>query len=134
MLLQTHQPDAPVIAALVQGDSEGFYEAEIAARRAAAMPPFGRLAGIIISGESESDVAATARALARAAPDDVADFFVLGPAPAPLAQLRGRFRHRLLVHAGRQLALQPLLRTWLAKVTVPNGVRVAVDIDPYSFF
>jgi primosomal protein N' (replication factor Y) len=132
VLLQTHQPSARVIRALVEYDSEGFYQAETESRREFAMPPFGRLAGIIVSGPDESAVVDTARAIGRAAPqaDGVS---VLGPAPAPLAMLRGRHRHRLLVHARRSADVQALLRDWLAQVEVPNSVRVHVDVDPYSF-
>ncbi len=133
VLIQTHQPDAPVIAALVAGDAAGFYAAETEARRAAAMPPFGRLAAIIVSGPDEQAVAEAARAIGRAAPTGVEGLAVLGPAPAPLSLLRGRFRHRLLVHAARRVEVQAMLRDWLAGVDVPASVRVAVDIDPYSF-
>lgn len=130
--LQTHQPEARVIRALVEGDVEGFYQAETQARREHGMPPFGRLAGIVVSGPDESSVIETARALGRSAPD--ADGIgVLGPAPAPLSMLRGRHRHRLLVHARRSADVQAMLREWLGKVEVPSNVRVTVDVDPYSF-
>ncbi len=132
VLLQTHQPDARVIRALVEGDAEGFYAAETEARRSFAMPPFGRLAGIVVSGPDERSVAETARAIGRAAPQ-VDGLSVLGPAPAPLAMLRGRHRHRLLVHARRSADVQGVLRAWLGGVAAPNSVRVSVDIDPYSF-
>ncbi|MFC3712754.1 primosomal protein N' [Sphingoaurantiacus capsulatus] len=130
--LQTHQPEAAVIRALVEGDTEGFYTAETAARREHAMPPFGRLAGIVVSGPHEGEVIETARALGRVAPD-LDGIGVLGPAPAPLAMLRGRHRHRLLVHARRSADIQGMLRDWLATVPVPSSVRVTVDVDPYSF-
>jgi primosomal protein N' (replication factor Y) len=132
VLIQTHEPSAPVIDALVRGDREGFYEAETDARREAAMPPFGRLAGIIVSSEDLREATATAQAIGRAAPQ-VENMAVFGPAPAPLAMLRGRHRQRLLVHAARSLDVQDVIRDWLAKVERPRGVRVAVDVDPYSF-
>ena len=96
------------------------------------MPPFGRLAGIVVSGPDERAVIETARALGRSAPD-LDGIGVLGPAPAPLSMLRGRHRHRLLVHARRSADVQTMLREWLAKVEVPSNVRVSVDVDPYSF-
>lgn len=133
VFVQTHQPDAPVIAALVAGDAPGFYAAETEARREAAMPPFGRLAAIIVSGADEQAVAETARALGRASPRGIAGLSVLGPAPAPLSLLRGRFRQRLLVHAARRVEMQAVVGGWLDKVDVARGVRVTVDIDPYSF-
>jgi len=132
VLVQTHEPSAPVISALVSGDSESFYAAETEARRGAAMPPFGRLAGIIVSSEDLKEATETARAIGRAAPT-VENMAVFGPAPAPLAMLRGRHRQRLLVHAARTLDVQDVIRDWLGALSWPRGVRVAVDVDPYSF-
>ena len=132
VFVQTHEPGAPVISALVSGDAEGFYDAETEARREAAMPPFGRLAGIIVSSENLGEATETARLIARTAPT-VENMAVFGPAPAPLAMLRGRHRQRLLVHAARSLPVQDIIRDWLGKLDWPRGVRVAVDVDPYSF-
>ncbi len=132
VLVQSHDPGAPVISALVSGDIEGFYSAETEARRLAGMPPFGRLAAIIVSSEDQAAAAAAARAIGRAAPR-VENMIVLGPAPAPLAMLRGRHRHRLLIHAARAVPVQEVIRNWLSGVDLPRGVRVAVDVDPYSF-
>jgi primosomal protein N' (replication factor Y) len=132
VLVQSHDPGAPVIRALIGGDAEGFYAAETEARRLAGMPPFGRLAAIIISSEDQATATAAARAIGRAAPRHD-NMIVLGPAPAPLAMLRGRHRHRLLIQAARAVPVQDIIRDWLAKVELPRGVRVAVDVDPYSF-
>jgi primosomal protein N' (replication factor Y) len=132
VLVQTHDPNAPVISALIAGDAEGFYRAETEARREAAMPPFGRLAAIIVSSESLAEATETARKIGRAAPQ-VEQMAVFGPAPAPLAMLRGRHRQRLLVHAARALDVQDVIRDWLGALDWPRGVRVAVDVDPYSF-
>ncbi len=132
VFVQTHDPGAPVIAALVAGDAPGFIAAETEARREAAMPPFGRLAAIVISAEESADADATARRIARAAPQ-VEGMAVFGPAPAPLAMLRGRHRQRLLVHAARSLDVQDVIRDWLSGVEWSAKVRVAVDVDPYSF-
>jgi primosomal protein N' (replication factor Y) len=96
------------------------------------MPPFGRLAALIVSGRDEAAVDSASRALARAAPA-IAGVRVLGPAPAPLALLRGRHRRRLLAHSGRPFALSAYVRDWLAAVSLPGSVRVQVDIDPQSF-
>jgi primosomal protein N' (replication factor Y) len=132
VLVQTHDPSARVIQALVGGDAEGFYAAETDARREAAMPPFGRLAAIIVSSEDQAQATAAARMIGRAAParDNMA---VFGPAPAPLAMLRGRHRFRLLVHAARAVPVQEIIRDWLGGLHWPRGVRVSVDVDPYSF-
>lgn len=132
VLLQTHQPEAPVIQALVSGDAEGFYAAETESRRRHAMPPFGRLAGIIVSSEDQREAVSVARMIGATAPG-IDGMTVLGPAPAPLALLRGRHRQRLLVHAPRQLDVQTAIRTWLGELKWPSSVRVAVDVDPYSF-
>jgi primosomal protein N' (replication factor Y) len=132
VLVQTHDPEAPVIAALVSGDAPGFYSAETEARREAAMPPFGRLAAIVVSAEDSSEAESVARRIGRAAPA-VEGMAVFGPAPAPLAMLRGRHRQRLLVHAARSLDVQDVIRDWLADIDWSPKVRVSVDVDPYSF-
>ncbi|HEU0098245.1 MAG TPA: primosomal protein N' [Allosphingosinicella sp.] len=132
VLVQTHEPSAAVIEALVSGDSESFYAAETQARREAAMPPFGRLAGIVISSEDLGEATEAARLIGRSAPR-VENLAVFGPAPAPLAMLRGRHRQRLLVHAARSVDMQQVIREWLAGLSWPRGVRVTVDVDPYSF-
>ncbi|MBF6601487.1 MAG: primosomal protein N' [Sphingorhabdus sp.] len=130
--VQTRMPEAPVIQALIKGDRDGFYAAETEARRAAAAPPFSRLAAIIISSEDNSEAMETARLIGQTAPK-VEGFAVYGPAPAPLAMLRGRYRHRLLIHAHRSVDLQDITRAWLEKLEWPRAVRVGVDVDPYSF-
>jgi primosomal protein N' (replication factor Y) (superfamily II helicase) len=132
VLVQTHEPSAAVIEALVSGDSESFYAAETQSRREAAMPPFGRLAGIVISSEDLPEATEAARLIGRSAPR-VENMAVFGPAPAPLAMLRGRHRQRLLVHAARSVDMQEIIREWLGKLSWPRGVRVTVDVDPYSF-
>ncbi len=101
-------------------------------RRQGGWPPFGRLAALIVSGANEAQVDGTAAALGRAAPHG-AEIRVLGPAPAPLALLRGRHRRRLLMKATRNVEVQAIIRRWLSSVGWPSGVRVQVDVDPYSF-
>jgi primosomal protein N' (replication factor Y) (superfamily II helicase) len=132
VLVQSHDPNARVIRALVSGDAEGFYAAETDARREAAMPPFGRLAAIIVSSESQTEANETARLIGRAAPAHE-NMAVFGPAPAPLAMLRGRHRFRLLVHAARTVPVQDIIREWLGGLTWKASTRVSVDVDPYSF-
>ena len=132
VLIQTRHPEAPVIAALAAGERDAFYEAETEARRYAGAPPFGRWAAVIVSSEDEAEAREAANRLGAARPR-MEDIAVLGPAPAPLALLRGRYRYRLLANARRSAALQDTIRDWLSAVDHPNGVRVSVDIDPYSF-
>jgi len=132
-LLQTYQPDHPVMRALVLGDADAFYEREIAERERAQLPPFGRLAGIVVSAATRADAESHARLLRRAAPE-AADISVLGPAEAPLAMVGGRHRFRLLVHGERRSDIQTYVRTMLAAGPKTRGtVRVQVDIDPQSF-
>lgn len=130
--VQTHEPNAPVIRALVSGDAESFYAAETESRKEAGAPPFGRFAGIVISSESLKDAQETAQLIGQTAPQ-VEGMHVYGPAPAPLAMLRGRHRQRLLVHARRALDVQDVIRDWLGALEWPRSVRVSVDVDPYSF-
>lgn len=133
-LLQTHQPDHPVIRAILSGEDEGFWDAEAAARQAAAMPPFGRLAGIILSHPDLGVVSDFARYLAeRAAPLAQIGAELWGPAPAPIARVRGRHRMRMLIRAPRQAPLQAAIADWLAPVKLPVNLRLSVDIDPQSF-
>jgi primosomal protein N' (replication factor Y) (superfamily II helicase) len=132
VLVQSHEPDHPVIAALVAGDAEAFYDAETEARRDAGAPPFGRFAAIIISSEKLADAQDVARRISNSAPR-VEGMEVYGPAPAPLAMLRGRHRMRLLVHARRALDVQDVIRDWLGALDWHRSIRVSVDIDPYSF-
>ncbi len=132
VLLQTFSPEHPVMAALVAGDLAGFVAREAEARRPGNWPPYGRLAALIVSAEEASVADALAGALGRAAPSGPG-IVVLGPAPAPLSVLRGRHRRRLLLKTRREVAVQPVLRAWLARVPVPRGARVEVDVDPVSF-
>jgi primosomal protein N' (replication factor Y) (superfamily II helicase) len=131
--LQTHQPEHPVMRALIAQDREAFYDAEIEARERSAYPPFGRLASIVVSGEDKHDAQSFARALARAAPLDEA-VRILGPAEAPLALIRGRHRLRLLIKAPRAYDLSAYVREWLAEGPKPKGsLKLDIDIDPQSF-
>jgi primosomal protein N' (replication factor Y) len=132
VFIQTHAPEAQVMRALVSGDAEAFYAAETEARREADAPPFGRYAAIIVSSEDKAAAEETARMIGRSAPE-LAEMHVYGPAPAPLAMLRGRHRFRLLVHAKRSFDVQDVLRDWLGGLSWSPRVRVAVDVDPYSF-
>ncbi|HUZ90353.1 MAG TPA: primosomal protein N' [Methylocella sp.] len=148
--VQTWQPNHPVMRALLSGDCERFYEEETNQRRAAGLPPFGRLAALIVSGKDATSAEVFARALARAAytlaPSEgwrltpagalpkENDLTLLGPAEAPIAVIRGRHRFRLLVRAPRSADLQGFLRAWLtAGPPEKGGVRVAIDVDPQSF-
>jgi primosomal protein N' (replication factor Y) (superfamily II helicase) len=136
-LLQTHQPEHPVMRALIAQDREAFYGAEIASRENSGYPPFGRLASIVVSGPDKHAATAYARDLARAAPlneNRAEPVRVLGPAEAPLALVRGRHRLRLLIKAPRNYDLAAYLRRWLAKAPQRRGpIKLEIDVDPQSF-
>lgn len=131
-LIQTHNPEHAVMQALVSGDRDRFVEVELADRELAGMPPYGRLASLIISGPDPAAVDNVCAALARSAPhrDGIT---VLGPSTAPLALLRGRHRRRFLLKTSRDVAVQPILHAWLERIGLPGSVRLQVDVDPYSF-
>jgi primosomal protein N' (replication factor Y) len=131
--LQTHQPEHPVMRALIAGDREAFYASEIALREQTHYPPFGRLASLLVSGPDKHAAESHARALAAAAPLEDA-VRVLGPAEAPLALVRGRYRFRLLVKSPRGFDLSAYLRQWLAAAPKAKGkIKREVDVDPQSF-
>ncbi len=131
--VQTHMPEHPVMEAIITGDREAFLDREIGMRQAAMMPPFGRLASLIVSGREKPAVEALAREIGRASPP-AKTIEVLGPAEAPIAIVRGRFRYRLLVKAPKEVDLQAYLRQWLDDLPKLKGdLRLQVDIDPYNF-
>ncbi|WP_109468505.1 primosomal protein N' [Albibacillus kandeliae] len=134
-LLQTYQPEHPVIHAILSGDEAGFWGAEARAREAAGVPPYGRMAGIILSGPDVAQVFDLGNWLAR---NDAAlrriGAQVFGPAPAPIARVRGRHRVRLLVKAAKGAPLQDALTRWIAPVRLKGELRLAVDIDPQTFY
>ena len=132
--LQSYQPDHPVIAAIVSGDPDDFYEREIEARRASALPPFGRLISIIVSATDRKMAEDHAKALRKSAPAHQPGISILGPAEAPLSLIRGRYRFRLLVHGPRRAEMQDWIREMLASGPKERGsIKVQVDVDPQSF-
>jgi primosomal protein N' (replication factor Y) len=132
--LQTYMPEHPVIRSLISDDRDRFMAIEAEGRHAQGWPPYGRLAALILAGPDDESVDTVAHAFARTAPQ-MPGVETLGPAPAPLAVLRGRHRRRFLVKTQRrpEIHLQAVLRQWLSRVKVPSNVRVEVDVDPYSF-
>ncbi len=132
VFLQTHDPNHPVMCALAANDRDAFYAAEAKERAEAKMPPFGRMAALILSDTKESSVDEACARLARDAPNGKG-LQVWGPAPAPITLLRGRYRRRFLIQADLDNRLQPILFKWLSAVKLPSSVRLSVDIDPYNF-
>ena len=131
--LQTHQPEHPVMRALIAGDREAFYASEIETRERFGYPPFGRLASLVVTGPDKHKVEAYARRLAAIAPT-AEEVRLLGPAEAPLSIVRGRHRYRLLVKSPRAFDLSAYLRGWLAHAPKTRGtLKLEVDVDPQSF-
>jgi primosomal protein N' (replication factor Y) (superfamily II helicase) len=134
-LLQTYQPEHPVIRAILSGEEEAFWQAEAEERRHAGVPPYGRMAGIILSSPDVQAVFDLGGAMARRAePLRRIGAEVYGPAPAPIARIRGRHRVRLLVKAAKGAPIQGALAEWIAQFRLPANLRLAVDIDPQSFY
>ncbi|MFN7002009.1 MAG: primosomal protein N' [Roseinatronobacter sp.] len=134
-LVQTSQPEHPVIRAILSGDEEAFWQSEAAQRQALGMPPYGRLAGIVISAPTLEPAFALGNDLARAdRPLRAIGAQVFGPAPAPIARIRGRHRVRLLVKAPKAAPLQSAIADWLKPHKLKGDLRLSVDIDPQSFF
>lgn len=131
-MLQTMQVENPVMTSLLSGQRDAFLASEVAARRAASMPPFSQLAGLILSAPDENRLHAAAKVLAERKPRfDGVDIF--GPTMAPLAFLRGRHRIRFLVRTKKSVDIQSVIKAWTMDLKLPSSVRLYIDIDPYSF-
>jgi primosomal protein N' (replication factor Y) len=132
--LQTHQPEHPVMRALISGNREAFYDSEIALRERTQYPPFGRLAAIVVTANNRHAAEGYGRALAATAPRDD-NVRILGPAEAPIAVVRGRHRFRLLAKSARNFDLSAYSREWLEGAPKRKGdVRIEIDVDPQSFY
>jgi len=131
--LQTYTPESRVMKALADGGRDNFLEVEAASREAARMPPFTRLAGVIVSGRDERQVVEVSKQLGMTAPHGQG-LQTLGPADAPMYRLRGKFRRRLLVRAEKNIDIQKSISAWIDDLKIPTAVRVQIDMDPQSFF
>ncbi len=133
-LIQTHQPEHPVIKAILSGDDNRFWTAEAGARQLVGAPPFGRLAGVLISAPQAEDAFSVGNELARnGTPLLQIGAKIYGPAVAPIARIRGRHRVRMLIKAEKTAPLQKAIRQWLRPLKLANDVRLSIDIDPQSF-
>jgi primosomal protein N' (replication factor Y) len=131
-LIQTYAPQEPVMQALAAHDRDAFFAAEVAEREAAGMPPYGRLAAIIVAAPNEQLAHDAARTMGEGAPH-VEGLDLWGPAPAPLSVIRGMHRQRFLVRANRGVDVSAFLAAWASRVKLHSAVRVQIDVDPYSF-
>ena len=134
-ILQTHQPEHPVIRAILGGDEETFWRTEAREREVAGVPPYGRLVGVVLSSNNEQEAFDVGQAMARnCIPLTKIGAQVFGPAPAPIARIRGRHRVRILVKASKSAPIQTALTEWAAQFKLPNSLRLSIDIDPQSFY
>jgi primosomal protein N' (replication factor Y) len=131
--LQTLYPENAVLNAIKNGNADEFYSIEKQTRKLLKMPPFGKLASIIVSGIRQNETEKVAIRLGQSAFNDD-KISTLGPAPAPIYMLRGKYRYRLLLKTAKNIKIQDVLRSWIRRVNIPASVRVEVDIDPYSFY
>jgi len=131
-LVQTYQPENPAMIALAAGDRDGFLQIERDVRAELELPPFGRMAALILSAPDAGMAKQIGLAAGEVAPHGEG-ITVYGPAPAPIAMLRGRHRLRFLITAPRDVDLSTYMSTWMNALKLPNAARVRVDIDPYSF-
>ncbi|MCP4393269.1 MAG: primosomal protein N' [Alphaproteobacteria bacterium] len=133
VLLQTYEPESMIMEALQTGDKNKFIKIETEGRKILKMPPFGKLAAIIISGKDQTKTYQVAKDLGKVAPHTVKGITVLGPAEAPIHKLRNNYRYRMLLKADRNIKTQHIINQWLSKIKVPSSVKIKIDIDPYSF-
>lgn len=130
--LQTLYPENAVLKALLSNDREQFLSLEKKSRKMLKLPPYGKLASIIVSGVNRDLTDKVACYLGHTAPNN--DYVsTLGPAQAPIYMLRGKYRYRLLLKTAKNIKIQEVIREWLSKINLPNNVRIEVDVDPYSF-
>ncbi len=137
VLLQSWMPEHRIMKAMASSKRDDFLAVEASEREVVNMPPYSRLVGIIVSGRDERMVQEVAKALGRVAPQGAvkngAKIQTLGPAPAPFARLRGKFRYRLLVRADKNVNIQKVVSGWVGSLKIPSTVRVYIDVDPQSF-
>ena len=131
-LIQTHQPDHEALIALAAGDRERFISAELALREALLLPPYGKLAAIIISGPDQAKTESFAKKVVTLAPK-AEGIEILGPSEPPIGRLRGLYRRRILIQSEDTVNLSKYMRIWRKRLKVPNKYKLQIDIDPQSF-
>ncbi len=133
VILQTFDPNHPVMKALQSYDDAAFYALEQEKREQANLPPFGHLASIIISSSKEEEARQTCQHLFSCIPPHNKNVQVLGPAPASMAKRKRQYRWRFLIQAPKGFFLQNFLRRWVSKIKHPSSTKISIDIDPQSF-
>ncbi|MDA9114191.1 primosomal protein N', partial [Alphaproteobacteria bacterium] len=130
--LQTFDTENPIIKAIAQNNRDDFFEKELISRKNASMPPYGRLAAIILSSKFESNLDSFASDISRLAPS-FKNVKIFGPAPAPMYFLRGKYRRRFLIKSDKTVNIQKVLIDWTKKINKPSSINLTIDIDPFSF-
>ena len=130
--LQTFDTENPIIKAIAQNNRDDFFEKELISRKNANMPPYGRLAAIILSSKFESNLDSFASDISRLAPS-FKNVKIFGPAPAPMYFLRGKYRRRFLIKSDKTVNIQKVLIDWTKKINKPSNINLTIDIDPFSF-
>lgn len=131
-VIQTYYPDSPILDSMIKNDRTNFINYEMQNRKILAMPPYGRLAAIIVSGTNDDKLKLFLEQMRKAAPR-VEDIMVLGPVKAPLAKIRKHYRYRFLIKTSAKIKIQKFIQTWLAQIKIPSNIRIKIDIDPYNF-
>ncbi|MDR1031728.1 MAG: primosomal protein N' [Holosporales bacterium] len=137
VLLQTYSPDTPLFKALKEYNSEEFFRLEMHSRKVSQLPPYARLAAIIMSSNDAKQVEEFAKKIVASTPSanaKASSLQILGPAPAAMARLQGRNRWRILLRAVRHYDIQSYIRAWLKATKVPSSIRLTIDIDPYNLW
>ena len=132
VLLQTFQPEHPVVRAICAGDRDEFMTGDMESRRAAQMPPFGQLIAVIVESDKEKTLKKYCEELSRAAPA-LNGGKIMGPIAAQVYQIRNWYRMRFLVSGNARANLQPIVRAWIDKVKQPINTRIKIDVNPQSF-
>ncbi len=127
MIIQTFAPSHPVLRALAGQDPARFYQDELTARQRFHYPPYYRLVNLLVTGPDSERARDVAQQLALGVGDGAE---VLGPSPAPLARVRGRYRWQVLVKEIEEDSARPRLAALLQTLTVGRGTKVLVDVDP----
>ena len=130
--IQTYNPQNPILKTIRDMDENKFYLEEISYRKDAAMPPFSRLISIIISSKSEKLLYDVCYNLLEKFPR-YNNIKILGPAPAPLSFLRGRYRNRFLIKSPKNTFSQDIVKNWIENTKIPKQIRISIDVDPYTF-
>ncbi|ABV73400.1 primosome assembly protein PriA [Rickettsia canadensis str. McKiel] len=130
--LQSYCPNNIIFSYVKVSYEDSFFAHELEIRKSAYMPPFSKMASVILSGASEHKILAIAKNMVRIAPK--ANVKILGPASSLMSKLAGKYRYRILIIADKKFNLQKYLKFWLSLIKIPSFCQIKIDIDPKSFY